>query len=148
MKGERGYTLVEMLVTLVIIGTIAGVLGFVVQQIATVPEKSNDQVAALHALQNVIHWVGQDAESAASATGGESLSLTFPDDTEVSYELSGTALNRFYNGESQTVATNITSLSFTVSDRVISMTITAAPESRWDISESQTYQVAMRPSGT
>jgi prepilin-type N-terminal cleavage/methylation domain-containing protein len=147
MNGERGYSLVELMVALVITALIAVVLGLVVQQIATVPEKSNDQVEALHTVQNFIHWVGLDAEAAESALGGNSLNLTLPNDSVISYGKMGNTVYRYSGSGNQTIANNVTSMNFTISDRIIIMSIVAAPESRWDISENKTYQVAMRPSG-
>lgn len=129
-------------------GILAVVLGTVVQQMATVPEKGNDQVEALHAVQNAVHWVGTDAVSAQSAVGGSSLVLTFPDSSVITYQEQGNDLYRYCNGENITIARSITKLNFTVSNRTITMDITAAPESQWNISENQVYQVVMRPSGT
>ena len=148
MKNERGFTLVELLVAIGIMSVLAVVLGGVVQQMAAVPEQSNDQVEALHAVQNTIHWIGKDAVSAKSAVGGNSLVLTFPDNSQITYQKQGSDLYRYLNGENISIARNVTELNFTVENRTITIDITAAPESRWDISESQIYQVAMRPSGT
>lgn len=148
MKNERGFTLVELIVTIGIMGMLAMVLGMVVQQFASVPEKSNDQVEALHAVQNAIQWVGTDGVAAQSAVGGNSLVLTFPDNSQVTYEKQGTDLYRYSQGGSVSIARNITNLSFTVSSRTIVMNITAAPDSRWNTGENQIYQVSMRPSGT
>ena len=151
MNGERGFTLVEMLVSIVITGAIALVLGMVVQQMVSVPEKSSDQVAALHDLQNTAHWLGIDvlaAESASIAGNGDSLNLTLPDTSVIRYLRSGDTLYRYDNGGYITLARNITSMDFTVDDRLITVDITAAPDSRWDISENRIYQIAMRPTGT
>jgi prepilin-type N-terminal cleavage/methylation domain-containing protein len=148
MKNERGFTLVEILVTIGIMGVLAMVLGGVVQQMATVPEKSNDQVDALHAVQNAIQWIGKDAVAAKSAVGGDSLVLTFPDNSEITYQKQGSDLYRYLNGDNISIARDVTDLNFTVNNRTITINITAAPESRWNISENQVYQVAMRPSGT
>lgn len=147
MKGEWGYTLVELIVAIAITGFITAALGLVVQQIVTVPERGNDQVAALHAVQNVAHWVSLDGQTAKSASGGGSLTLTLPNDSVISYTLTGDELHRIYSGANQTIAKDITSVNFTVLGRVITMDITAAPESRWNISENQTYQIYMRPTG-
>jgi prepilin-type N-terminal cleavage/methylation domain-containing protein len=147
MKGERGYTLVELIVAIAITGFIIATLGLVLQQIFTVPERGNDQVAALHAVQNVAHWVGLDGQTAKSASGGGSLTLTLPDDSVISYTLTGEELHRIYGGSNRTIAKDITSVNFTVLGRVITMDITAVPDSRWDISENQTYQIFMRPTG-
>lgn len=148
MKNERGYSLVEFLVALTIIGILAVMLGVAFPQMSSVPEKGQNQADALHALQNVIHWVSQDAGSAKSAVVGDSLTLTMPDDSVVSYTKTGDVLYRHHGSESTMVAQNITSLSFAKSSRLITMSITAMPDSRWNISESRTYQIAMRPSGT
>ena len=147
MKGEGGYTLVELLITIAITGFLATALGLVVQQMVTVPERGNDQVSALHAIQNAAHWVSLDGQTAKSASGGSGLTLTLPDDSSISYIRYGDTLNRVSGSSNRTIARNITSANFSVQDRIITMNITAAPDSRWDMSENQTYQINMRPTG-
>jgi prepilin-type N-terminal cleavage/methylation domain-containing protein len=148
VKKQRGYSLAEMMVSMTIIGILALLIGVAVPQMASVPEKGENQVDALHALQNAIHWVGRDAGSAQSAVGGGSLTLTMPDASIISYTVNSETLYRHANGLDQAVARNISSLAFTVDGRMITVNITAAPDSRWNLTESRTYQVAMRPSGT
>ncbi len=147
MKDQRGFTLVEMMLAFIITAAIAAVLGMTAQAMVSVPEQSSERTQALHALQNVVHWVGQDTSSAETAAGGESLTLTMPDDTVISYLKTGDIVYRSSGGENSAVAQSITSMNFTVVDRIVYMSITAAPPSRWDTAESRTYQVAMRPSG-
>ncbi len=145
MKGERGYTLVELMVAIAVTGFIAAGLGMVVQQTVSVPERGDDQLAALHATQNALHWVGLDGQTAKTASGGGGLTLTLPDDSTISYSLEGDELHRVYGSSNRTIARNIAAASFAVDGRVISMNITAAPASRWAISENLTCQVTMRP---
>jgi prepilin-type N-terminal cleavage/methylation domain-containing protein len=145
MKSQRGYGLVEFLVAVTITGILAVLVGVAVPQMTSVPEKGENQVDALHALQNVIHWVGFDAGSAKSAVGGGSLTLTMPDGSVISYSRTGNSLFRNSSGVNQMVAGNITDIVFTVESRLITMTITATPEGRFGINESRTFQVAMRP---
>ena len=147
IKNQRGYTLTELLVSIAILAIIGVAMGVVLPQITSIPEKGDNQVDALSSLQNAIHWVSRDAGSAASAVGGGSLTLTMPDASVVSYTRTGGVLYRNYGGVSQVVARNITGLNFIIADRMITMSLTAQPESRWNISENRTYQVAMRPAG-
>ncbi len=147
MKSERGYTLAEVMVAVTITGILAVLVGVMVPQIATVPEKGGAHLEALHDLQNAINWVGLDAGSAESAVGGNSLVLTMPDDSVISYAKTGNTLYRFCDGGNQTIARNITNMNFTVNSRLITMDIKSVPDDRWNISENRTYQVAMRPSG-
>jgi prepilin-type N-terminal cleavage/methylation domain-containing protein len=146
MKGERGFTLVEMLLALAITGMVAAVMGIAVQQVITVPAQGDAHVDALHAVQNAAHWLNLDGQAAEEASAnGSVLNITLPDDTIVVYYLSGGYLNRICGNVSMTVARDIAGVNFTVEGKVITMSITASPESRWDISENQTYQVYMRP---
>lgn len=136
------------MVALTIISILVVVTGVVIPQMTTIPEKGEIQVDALHSVQNALHWVSLDTGSAESAVGGDNLTLTMPDESVITYKVVGNTLYRYIGGSSQVIAEDITGLAFTVSDRTVSMNVTAAPESRWDISESHIYQVVMRPSGT
>jgi prepilin-type N-terminal cleavage/methylation domain-containing protein len=145
MKGERGYTLVELLIAIAISGFLMTSLGLVVQQTVTVPERGNSQVNTRHAIQNASHWVSLDGQMAKSASGGSGLALTLPDDSSVSYILYGDELHRVDGSSNRTIARGIARATFSVEGRQITMNITAAPDSRWDTSESGTYQINMRP---
>jgi prepilin-type N-terminal cleavage/methylation domain-containing protein len=147
MRWERGYTLIETLIAIAITGFLSTVVGLAVNQIVTVPERGDDQVDALHAVQNAAHWVALDGQMAKSAVGGGSLTLTLPNTSVISYTLYGTNLHRIYGSSNRTIAEDISSVNFTVQGRIINMSITAAPGSRWSISENQTYQIYMRPTG-
>ncbi len=147
MKRERGYTLVEAMIALAITGFIVTIIGLVVQQMVTIPERGNDQLDAIHPMQNAAHWLTLDGQMASSAVGGSSLTLTFPNTLVVHYLRSGTDLIRSSATANQTIATNVASANFTVLNRVIYMTIVTVPDSRWNISENYTYRAYMRPTG-
>ncbi len=70
MKGERGFTLVELLVATAITGLILGIVAIAMHHVLTIPEYGNDRVTALHELQNVAHQFSLDGQTAKSATGG------------------------------------------------------------------------------
>ena len=146
MKGEQGFSLVEMLIALALTGVITGVLAMVVQQTITVPERGNDQTAALHSLQNAIHWFGLDGQTEAAATGGNGLTLTLPDSSNIEYVLYGRDLNRLAGSSNRTIARDVTDASFTVSGRNITLALAAAPAGRSGVSENITSQVSMRVS--
>ena len=145
MKGERGFTLVELLITVAITGLIVSGLGTAIHQIITVPEYGNDTLTATHELQNVAHWFSLDGQRASTASGGSELVLTLPDDSAIAYSLVGTELYRTAGGSNMTLAQNITGANFSVENRTITMTVTSSPQGRWDVSENGTYQVYLRP---
>ncbi len=145
MKGQKGFTLPELLITVAITGLIVSFLGTAIYQILTITEYSSDRTIAMHELQNVAHWVSRDGQMARAASGGSELILTLPDGSPITYAMAETELRRT-TGESQmTLARNISDLSFSVENRIITMTITSSPEGRPNISEQRMYKVYLRP---
>jgi prepilin-type N-terminal cleavage/methylation domain-containing protein len=145
MKGERGYTLIEALIAIAITGFLVTVIGMAVQQMVVVPERGDDQLDAIHSMQNAAHWLTLDSQTALSASGGSSLTLTLPDENTITYTLAGDKLYRLYGSSNRTIADNVASANFTVQNRIIYMTVATVPDSRWNISESYTYRAYMRP---
>jgi prepilin-type N-terminal cleavage/methylation domain-containing protein len=147
MKGQQGFTLVELLIATAITGVIFCGLGEAFHQVVTIPEYGNDRMTALHELQNVAHWVNIDGQMAQSATGGSGLVLTMPDNSVVTYTLAGADLVRSNSSVNRTLARNITYVSFSVQNRYITIDIASSPAGRWGISENETYQIYLRTTG-
>jgi prepilin-type N-terminal cleavage/methylation domain-containing protein len=147
MKGQKGFTLPEVLITVAITGLIIGVLGTAVYQIITVTESGNDRMTAIHELQNAGHWVSLDGQMARTATGGNELALILPDDDDpsITYTVVDSELRRTADESQMILARNISGISFSVENRVITMTITSSPEGRANIIEGGTYKVHLRP---
>ena len=145
MKREEGFTLIEFMIVIAITGFIVSVLGVAIHQIVTVPEYGNDKITAMHELQNAAHWVNIDGQMAKSASGGNQLILTLPDDSTIDYTLEGNELHRIAGTSNRTIAQNITTANFSIQSRLITMNITSSPAGRWSVSENGTYQVCLRP---
>ncbi len=147
MKGQRGYTLVELLVATAISGLIMSGVGTAIHQIVTVSEYGNDKLTAMHEVQNAAHWFTIDGQKASAAVGGNGLVLTLPDTSSITYTVVGTELRRTAGGSQMTLAQNITGASFSIVDRTIAMTITSSLVGRWNVSQQETYKVLLRPNG-
>ena len=145
MKAEEGFTLVELMIVIAITGFIVSAVGTAIYHIVTVPEYGNDKITAMHELQNSAHWVSIDGQMAKSASGGNQLILTLPDDSTIDYVLEGNELHRIAGTSNRTLANNITGANFSVSNRLITMDITSTPDGRWSVSENATYKVCLRP---
>jgi len=145
MKSERGFTLVELLIVIAITGVVVSVLGTVIFQLTTVSEHGNARLTALHELQNASYWFNSDGQKSVTASGGATLTLTLPTAQTITYALSGTNLQRTADAVTNTLAQNISSVSFSVSGRSITMDITSAPAGRTQVAEQRLYRVIMRP---
>ena len=145
MKGQNGFTLVELLLTMTITGIIVSFLGTAAYQTFTASEYGNKKMSAIHDLQNISQWLNRDGQMASDATGGSQLVLTLPDDSTITYALSGTELRRTANDSQITIGWNVTSAAFAVDDRTVTLTVTSSLSGRQDASQQGTYTVHLRP---
>lgn len=144
MNGQRGMTLAEMVVATAITGIIIAFLGTAIFQIFTISGYGNDQLTATHELENIAYWFNNDGQGAQEAAGGTTLVLTRADGSSVTYTLTGTEMRRTTDGSQTTLARNITSASFSVSNRTVIMSLTASPPGKYGVSENATYRVYLR----
>jgi len=86
VKSNRGYTLVELLITLALTGLVFIIAGSAIYQLNTAAVFGNDRLTALHEIQNAGFRFSQDVKEARSAAGDSSnLSLTMADDSLIVY---------------------------------------------------------------
>lgn len=146
MNDQKGLTMVELIMVIAVTGIIVVFLGTAIYQIITVTGYGNSRLVATHELENATYWFNRDGQQAISAAGGSGLALTLSDNSSVTYSLSGTELRRSSGGDNMVLARNISNYSFSVIDRVITMSLTSTPEGRYGVSENGTYRVYLRPS--
>jgi len=147
MKRQAGMTMVELVVAIAITGIIVVFLSTAIYQIITVSAYGNDRLTALHELQNTAQWFNLDSQEARTAIGGNQLVLTLADNSTISYSLVSTELRRASGGSQMILARNITSASFAVNNRIITMSLNSSPAGRSGVSENGTYMVSLRPAG-
>jgi hypothetical protein len=135
----------ELIITAAITTIIFTAVGMAIYQFTTVSGFGNDKLTAGHELQNSAYWFNMDGQTAVSATGGDNLVLLRPDGQSIVYSLSGGNLERRDGSSTITLAREISSIDFSVKERLVSMSIVASPAGRANVSEQGNFKVYLRP---
>ena len=147
-RSQKGFTLIELVISMAISGLIISSLGSALYQITTVADSGTDRMIAIHELQNTSHWISLDGQMAKTAVGGDELVLTLPDNSLTTYSVVDNELRRTAGSSQIVIAHNISDISFSVDNSVITMNVTSSPEGRPNISEHGTYKIHLRPTGS
>ena len=135
---SRGFTLVEMLVGVGIMGLAVGFIGAALFQTLGLSQAWSDDVLATKETRHAASWFARDALNAQTvdlADGAppvSSVTISWTDQNDVAhtaaYAVVGDRLVRTLDGASITVARQVVSVSFSRSAQVItfSLTVTAA----------------------
>jgi prepilin-type N-terminal cleavage/methylation domain-containing protein len=162
---QNGYTLLELLVALGIGAVILTASLQSVQQVVVGADRGVSQVVAMTDVTQAAHRIRTDLVMAQSTslTDGDpdpqsSLTLSWIDQTRfgssdptphtASYALSGTTLQRTYDGVVGIVGRNITSIGFTQDGRVITFVITSTGPGMQQRTKTLTFSGHMRPEVT
>ncbi len=160
-KEQRGFTIIEILVSIAIAGVLAAGIVATIHQTFKVNESANEHMVTVQQVENAGYWVNKDALMAQTITpgGGAGFPLSLSwiswagNSMQVTYNLSGDSIRRSVsvNGGAPTqvlVAQNVdpdplkTSCSF--ADSVLTLNVTAAVD---DTFETRTYRIKPRPDG-
>jgi len=67
-QGEKGFTLIEVIVTVFIMALIAGAVTMTIAQVLGITEHSNDRTTAVRQVQTAGYWISRDALMAQTVT--------------------------------------------------------------------------------
>jgi len=151
-RNQKGFTLIEVLVAVGILGAIMGVMAMTVVTIMIISPKSNDQVIALRQVQNAGYWISRDVLGAKEVSPDETgvfLAIDWDgDDYDVNYVFNGNELRRQLNGASpgtliaEYIDLGATTGSWDDEANKLSVTIRA---SLGEAAVERTYEVSPRP---
>ena len=155
--GERGLTIAEILIAVVLAASAVGLIGTALYQFFVVTRDGNERLTVLTDLQNASLWIGRDAIEARSFTPGSGSvygTLTAGDPTvqyRYSYDAGNTALVREHlvSGVPQTTLkiarriSNQADIAFTISGSLLTVSVTSTG-SDGGIAESTTLKLSMR----
>jgi len=154
-NNQKGMTLVELLVALTITAVIIGGLSIAIYMITSVTERGNADTSALHNMEKAAYWISNDARMANTtdlSDGGspaDSITLQWIDGNGNNhyshYWLSGTNLQRDYDGIITVVAWDISSIEFSISGNILTFRTESTPPTRWQLVRAATSKVNLRP---
>ena len=158
MSGERGYTLVELLMASAIAALILTSLSAATYQFVTATDSGHERLAVLHDQRNAFRWLHRDAQMAVLADTTvlpDAVTFVWTDEVtgteyESAYAVSGDDLVRTLSVDgtpaSQTVARHLAASGFTVSASDDLLTVTLTSE-LGDAAGALTETFQMRPVG-
>ncbi len=167
LHGQRGFTLVEVLVALGIMSALGSVLVGTLYQMANYTSRGHAQLAVIADLRIATQWLAQDiqmakttdlvdgnpAVSCSSLDPSSCVVLSWTDEFSgsatahsASYSQVGAEFRRTYDGSTHTVARSVTEVEISLQGRLITVTLTST-DSKWsDISKQFTHYFYLRPS--
>ena len=154
---ERGVTIPELMISLVIAASVAGLIGTAVFQFFVVTSDGNDRLTVLQSLQNASVWLGRDvseAQSFSAGTGNVYGTLTTGDPTveyRYSYDPVDKVLEREHLVSSVVQSTHVAArhietkgdIVFSLSGNLLSVSITAT-SANGAVSVTKVFDLAMR----
>jgi len=163
-RAQKGFTLLEMLVALAIGGVLLTGLVISIFQTFAITQQDTTAISGFDNVKNAAFEITRDVKKSSATDildGGpaaDSLALSWtiwydqdgnliPDGqpSTCEYSLSGTDLQRVLNGGApRTVGRYITAVQFSRLNNMITVSITASPESRTETAVQQTYYVFLQ----
>jgi len=157
--GERGTTLLELMLGLAVTGMIVcGVVGLIFQEYSGTAN-AKTRITAAHEIGNAVRVLSEDAAMTANtdlvegAQPRDYVTLNWIQRQDFvdlphscSYWLDGSELRRNYDGTVTTVARNISSVKFSQTGRLLTVSICCTPQ-WWILDDAieKTYRVYLRP---
>ncbi len=169
--GEKGYTLIELLIAITIMAVASGAAGGAIFQVLRNTERNNDHMTAVRQVENAGYWISRDAQMSQSVNTTDT--LTLPNflvlswteyDTDDRYQVTYTlenmpegGLKKLLRNQSVNGSANITSFvaqyidsypektSCNLTSGILNLTITATVgEGSLTQSETRTYKIVPR----
>ena len=143
--------MMELIIVTAIVSLVVSTVGMSIYQVVRLPREGREHMTSVLTVQNASHVITRDLQSAQTtdlvdnASAVNSMTLDWVDyytgvneSHTASYSLSGTDLQRDFDGTITTIATGVTGIQFSRSGRVVMVTIITA-------SKQSTFSVMLRP---
>jgi len=164
LRTEKGFTLIEVVVVVAIIGIIIPALTMTVIALLTNSQQANNHNIALQQVQNTGYWISHDVQMANNVSfddpSGFPITLGIPVDTDennditVQYLFDGNKLKRWaYDSQGTLVSESLTADYLDVANTTFSTldsttySLTVAVSSG-EVTVERSYEVSQRPSSS